>query len=751
MPDYGNKALNLRRLFDAGIPVPRFISLPSVTQESELNATVSSELLGVQLLAVRSSAAVEDGSAKSFAGAFRSEVAVKPRDVNEAWTLVKDSLPEGKNGIIVQEMVFGEYSGVCFSDFPTQRSIINALPGLCKAVVEGFDSDQYEEERNEITFKQIPEDRQCLFYQDDALIQSSSNDELTESDVLKVAAACRQCAELMQSPQDVEWTIKDGEVIILQSRPITADPWKERDVKLFDSANVGESYGGIVLPLTLSFARKLYSQVYTDLLFHSGVSKKVLKREAGTFDHLVDSAYGRMYYRMENWYRFMSLLPGYSRNKKNLEDMLMLNIREAQREVAKPSPLLKLIYYPLVFFKLAKFNLTMRNFGVEVRALLNESQTWGIAELTQTQILEKLDFLFEGILRKWYLTVENDTVMMTLFARLSSPQSKVSREQLLAFHSVSTEQVEALAKLSKLLLDRENLKQALENSDKETFDKELSDHSGLANKYRDYILNYGGRFANELKLETPDLEDNFSQFAKAILQFDKWRPTENSTSEFPKGKALKIFHRFAERREVFRLYRANMFALVRKLVWRLGELETEGGALQKADDIFYLDWEDLERVDAKFKSKIQSRRAEYKHFQNVDPPAFFKVMNGRWPSINSLTDMEERMTGIAASAGKVSDRATVLEHFDIPEKEDIGILVTKRTDPGWTTLMALSKGLVVEHGGMLSHASIVARELGLPAVIGLKDACKKIKTGQLIMLDGDEGIVTKLEEDGSDI
>ena len=139
-------------------------------------------------------------------------------------------------------------------------------------------------------------------------------------------------------------------------------------------------------------------------------------------------------------------------------------------------------------------------------------------------------------------------------------------------------------------------------------------------------------------------------------------------------------------------------------------------------------------------SKINIRKKEYKFFKTFQPPSHFKVVNGKWPSFFDPKD-DQSNSGIGASKGKVTGKAVVLEEFSIPEKGSFDVLITRRTDPGWTSLMALSKGIVVEHGGILSHASIVARELGIPAVIGIKNACKKFKTGDTIFVDGDKGIV----------
>ena len=74
-------------------------------------------------------------------------------------------------------------------------------------------------------------------------------------------------------------------------------------------------------------------------------------------------------------------------------------------------------------------------------------------------------------------------------------------------------------------------------------------------------------------------------------------------------------------------------------------------------------------------------------------------------------------------------------------KENYEIVVTKHTDPGWTPLFGLCKGIIVEHGGLLSHAAIISRELDLPCIIGLKDATKKLKDGQVVTLNGYTGEV----------
>ena len=98
--------------------------------------------------------------------------------------------------------------------------------------------------------------------------------------------------------------------------------------------------------------------------------------------------------------------------------------------------------------------------------------------------------------------------------------------------------------------------------------------------------------------------------------------------------------------------------------------------------------------------------------------------------------------GRPASPGVIRGEIRVFKEFSMPKKIDFDILVTTHTDPGWTSLISLSKGLIIEHGGVLSHASIVARELRIPAVIGAEGAVNFFKDGQIVELNGSTGAIT---------
>jgi pyruvate,water dikinase len=183
--------------------------------------------------------------------------------------------------------------------------------------------------------------------------------------------------------------------------------------------------------------------------------------------------------------------------------------------------------------------------------------------------------------------------------------------------------------------------------------------------------------------------------------------------------SLKKFKKYASGREENRLFRSNMFSITRSIFRRVGVI-LEG---QEISDITL---------------KVSERKQTYFDYQNETPPSHFLSLGE-----NMIEEVDNAQTESSAirgvSAGVVSGRVKVMKEFEMPSKIDFEILITRHTDPGWTALIALSKGLIIEHGGVLSHASIVARELGIPAVIGVRGATDLYKDGQKVEIDGSTG------------
>jgi pyruvate,water dikinase len=139
--------------------------------------------------------------------------------------------------------------------------------------------------------------------------------------------------------------------------------------------------------------------------------------------------------------------------------------------------------------------------------------------------------------------------------------------------------------------------------------------------------------------------------------------------------------------------------------------------------------------------------------RRVTPPQLLPEGGGkfweRWMPAGSEAQTGHVISGTGASAGQVTGTARVLAGpSDFARMRSGDVLVASITTPAWTTLFAMASGVVTDVGGPLSHSSIVAREYGIPAVLGTSVATRRIRDGQRIRVDGDAGTVTLLEEEG---
>jgi pyruvate,water dikinase len=140
---------------------------------------------------------------------------------------------------------------------------------------------------------------------------------------------------------------------------------------------------------------------------------------------------------------------------------------------------------------------------------------------------------------------------------------------------------------------------------------------------------------------------------------------------------------------------------------------------------------------------VQRRRAQYERDRSLpDPPPTFV---GYPPPVAPVPEAAGRLTGLGASSGAVEGPVRVLRSTaDVTQLVPGEILVVPCADVGWSPLFSVAGGLVTDLGGPLSHACVVAREYGLPAVVNVRSATRSLKTGERVLLDGDAGVVTRL-------
>jgi len=176
--------------------------------------------------------------------------------------------------------------------------------------------------------------------------------------------------------------------------------------------------------------------------------------------------------------------------------------------------------------------------------------------------------------------------------------------------------------------------------------------------------------------------------------------------------------------------------------------------LSAPDDLYYLSSEDLElaiqaRADNRAMPELiekaqQQRQLRGQRFRMNQPPSI--PLSKTDATFKVSSDDENLLRGFAVSPGSVTGIASVImTPNDFDKMTPDSILVCPLTTPAWTQLFPHARGLVTDIGSILAHGSIVAREYGIPGVLGVGDATQRIKSGQTIAVDGDRGTVTILD------
>jgi phosphohistidine swiveling domain-containing protein len=202
----------------------------------------------------------------------------------------------------------------------------------------------------------------------------------------------------------------------------------------------------------------------------------------------------------------------------------------------------------------------------------------------------------------------------------------------------------------------------------------------------------------------------------------------------------------AHTRENVKSEAVRWLVAIRRALLAIGEKLTDSGVLDRADDIFFVEYGELPSLVGgelrDWRVLVATRRAEHERLETLSPPP---VVVGTWDESSGpwfRGTAAKTLRGISVSAGVARGPARVFLSADTDEPVLPGeILVAPFTDPGWTPYFVPAAGIVMDMGGLLSHGSIIAREYGIPAVVNVGPATRIISTGQMIEVDGDKGEV----------
>lgn len=822
----GGKAEGLVRLMRAGTPVPRFFVLPPGADVEDAVAAWAER--GWSRCAVRSSAIGEDGQKHSFAGMYETILGVRDeahlRDAVarcrrsaaaervQAY-LQENALAQTPVAVIVQELVVGDASGVVFSSDPMdpERVLISSSWGLGEGVVSGIaPADTFRvDRRGEVEPWVVAKDVMIALPEDapeaterPVPAERVRVPSLPASAAAQLAGIARRLEEALGAPQDIEWTRRGEELVILQTRPIT-QPIPQGRRLLWDNSNIIESYCGLTGPLTYSFASHAYTIVYQLFCEVMGVPADVIRQHSGIFPRMIGLVRGRIYYNLNAWYKIVSLLPGYRWNRHFLEQMMGVSEVASDEDAGATSAVGRLLALPQVgrmvgglLWRSYRLDADIQRFKATFEDAVGRYQGRALDDKTPFELLEIYGELERRLLWAWSTPIVNDFFVMIFHGLLRSlcqkwiPGAEDLHNALLAGEGgiISTAPATEAVKLAnQVRTDADLTEHFLSDADESELLAAVLAHPRVGPMFTGYINRLGDRVADELKLEVetyrhrPELlirtvrsylQGGMARSGRAESSESAVRLRAEATVEAElSGWRARVFQRVLRRarkrvadRENLRFLRTRIFATVREIFRALGGKMAEAGVLSAREEIFWLTvdeafgWVRGTTVTTNLQALADLRRGEYAQFAREAPPAdrFYTwgpvwAHNGFLGRPTPMSDTEEDgIVGLPACPGLVE--GTVRRITD-PREESLGedeIMVAYRTDPGWTPLFPKAQAILVERGSLLSHSAVVAREMGIPTIVGIPDLMNRLQTGDRIRVDATAGRVTILHRAGEE-
>ncbi|WP_312149061.1 phosphoenolpyruvate synthase [Paenibacillus odorifer] len=755
--------------------------------------------------AVRSSATAEDLPHASFAGqqdTYLNIIGIEAilQHISKCWaSLFTDRavIYRMQNGfdhsqvylsVIVQRMVFPQASGILFTADPitTNRKLlsIDASFGLGEALVSGLVSaDGYKVKQEKIVDKRIATKKLAIYGLKEGgtetrqiEIDQQETQTLTEQQILQLARIGRQIEAYFGCPQDIEWCLTEDTFYIVQSRPITTlfpiPEANDQENHVYVSVGHQQMMTDPMKPLGLAFyllttpapMRTAGGRLFVDVtpsLASSG-SREMIIEALGKSDPLIKDALITIVER-EDFIKFSA-----DNEKASTPSKSNTSLPPSDSQVQLEND-------PTIVSDLIKSN----------QASIDELQ-----QIIQTKSgAELFDFILEDMqqLKKILFNPQSMRVIMAAMDASAWINEKINEwlgEKNAADTlsqsvqgNITSEMGLALLNLADVIRPYPEVIDYLQQVKDENFLNELVSFEGgqeTQDAFYDYLSKYGMRCTGEIDLTRTRWSEKPTTLVPMILSNIKNFKPNAGHRKFEQGRqeALKkeqellarlkqlpdgeqkanetkrmidLIRNFSGFREYPKYGMVNRYFVYKQALLKEAEQLIQSGVIPEKEDIYYLTFGELCEVVSTNKLDYQiisKRKEEYKLFQKLTPPRVItsegEIIAGKYKRENLPT---EAIVGLAVSAGVIEGRARVILNMEDADLENGDILVTLFTDPSWTPLFVSVKGLVTEVGGLMTHGAVIAREYGLPAVVGVENATKLIKDGQRIRVHGTEGYI----------
>ncbi|MGO4106495.1 phosphoenolpyruvate synthase [Paenibacillus sp. YAF4_2] len=749
--------------------------------------------------AVRSSATAEDLPHASFAGQQDTYLNIIGKEailrhISKCWaSLFTDRavIYRMQNGfdhnqvylaVVIQRMVFPQASGILFTADPitSNRKVlsIDASFGLGEALVSGLVSaDSYKVRDGEIVDKRIAAKKLAIYGRKEGgteTIQLDPDQQLTqtlsEQQILQLASIGRQIEEHFGRPQDIEWCLVDDTFYIVQSRPITTlfpiPEANDQENHVYLSVGHQQMMTDPIKPLGLSFyllitpapMRKAGGRLFIDVAprLATPVSRETLLNTVGP-DPLTKGALMTIIER-----DYIKLLPP---NDQTAPILGRSNIDMQAQMDNNPNIVSELI----------------QSNRASVEELKQNIQTKSGSDL--------LDFILEDIqqLKKILFDPRSTAVFMSAINAslwinekmnewLGEKNAADALSQSVP-NNITSEMGLALMDVADVIRPYPEVIHYLQQVKDDDFLDELVKFEGGEEAHSAiyaYLNKYGMRCAGEIDISktrwsekpitlVPMILGNIKAFEPNAghLKFEQGRQEAlekeqellERLKQLPDGEQkaaetkqkIDLIRNFIGYREYPKYGWISRYFVYKQALLKEAEQLVQACVILEKEDIFYLSFEELHEVVRTNKLDYQiisERKGDYIFFEKLTPP---RVITSDGEIITGEYKREDlpanAIAGLPVSSGVIEGRARVILNMEDAYLEDGDILVTKFTDPGWTPLFVSIRGLVTEVGGLMTHGAVIAREYGLPAVVGVENATKLIQDGQRIRVHGTEGYI----------
>ncbi|NOY58551.1 MAG: hypothetical protein GXO75_06415, partial [Calditrichaeota bacterium] len=657
--------------------------------------------------------------------------------------------------VIIQKMLQPEIAGVIFTINP----LTNNSESLLLEIIEGSGEKLVSGDAEPMRFKVDRSTKQLS-----PLAGSQSNGEFPAKYGTLIDQLIARALEIENhfgEAQDIEWAISRNKLWILQSRPVTRD---KADIGLKSDSSgriwthyfFAERFSQPLSPLGWSVLKKaIEKSAFAEPLWYLG-EERIVKKKAIT--RLFS---GRPFTGLDVFHKLYKIIPlrFISRDKR---DALMLHNRGS----LAISAYFKTGWYLLTRMVLRDFNwiplINLRNWyhflaRCEKKLEISAKNDFQSLQAAQKKFIEYEELTGEFLaLHRWSITFADIFyVILKQFLKIlgDSDAENTVRDLLAGLPGNLTVETN---------LQLEKVSKTLENNDQ--FRKSIS---GFLQKFGhrsesldiknapwgdnpQLVLNFAKQLSNE---KAKSFEAIYRKNVRSRIEAEALcRDLAASKNHFPK-LAYFIFKKILKYSREFTLLRENQRDLWQRILYKMrhvvlftGKTFFQNGCLKEIDDIFYLNRKEFLALssdcksNSTFKAIVERRRLAGRYQPGYDSE--LKVSEGA--SLRHINSAE--LEGLGVSKGVVRGKARVARTFlEASAVQHNEILISHSADPAWTPIYGVIGGLVLEVGGILSHASIIAREFGLPTVTSVKGATEVIKSGDLIQIDGMEGKVDILQ------